>query len=1043
MKLYASSVVDPERQVRELAQECLFEVVRKDKKWLSSVAKKLFFPWMGSLYDPVGFVASVSQRAFTTCFGKDREAQVCNIAAKSILLESSKVLLNSNSAPLNEEEKLARTFEMCHGLNALAYLISNSSEELLHSTIRESSVLLNIKSVCKFFENQNSDSHAALYRLMAVSLQKKLIKSENVIVNLDMILRDLQTSVATQSIDVLKELTLGMHEYKLLCNALETFLGSDVPKGAIMNLVNLLDNIHPPLNYIDLMSVIWKVLNSYKSLDTSRYLVLWNLFSHGLYRFENVRELLEASILSTFHPSPQTKAVRPEILNLLYPVDPEAFMKQFLTFMKSSNEDAEAKIELAIELPTQCDVTLIESVLVEPFLSLPEEKKIKVVSRILARSYMSPATSCVIQVYCSEALMKEKSRALELADRLSNLSLEKRPNALYATELLISRLQSLSTSNRLTIAGLLLERNVDLQIVIDKDTAIEACNAPISTASLLVILKAMEGTIGKLAIQKVRDALPQLDLLQRVERLLPVTIAGFEQGNQQLLAASFVYFMIELGFSPSKELGDDHLQAITHIPRLDRDLQLNILPKILDVAPQLWNVALNVELERDPELLKGITGHLNRSVALCSVPMLLIDENLRLEAWNDTDTLAILRIIMLAALQIEPVEIFSTALVILALSQCCAIESQYLESGQLQKDNTDDRRLLERISEILEDSPRVEPLFATVDGPMGSMVSLLKEFGGFYYVVAQKLGIKMSFEELLLPDCPLGAAFLADPRASFELPDDFEGIAILKLMLTIAAGYEWKRDQVFQLMARTSIDFDDRQALLITTRFICNVASRKDLNIKAEYWEHHLDMLNKLFDRSFLIFDHPDQLTRNLLLAEQTFLICTKLLDSETLRGTVVDRAAIIWEAFASIVEIKTTPANTRLLHASSGLIVKLGPALRDICTLEEVCTLCFKSHFPEVKLACRSLLVPSIDVCLERARIRLSQERRGTVKEEESFETLRESLLIPWEATKAILLERGNNSVLLNEYLAFDLFLCLAEGSVRNSLSPSLIILM
>ena len=390
-----SFTVDPERQIREASQELLFAVVKNDKKWLSSVIKDLFYSWIGALNDSVASVSAVATRAFDLCFGRERYADVCKIAHKTIVQECSKVFARDHDGDMEDEEtRMYRIQELNHGLKGLQFLIENADAGVLASCYGMESFQMilhcgNFRTLLATFPDQAL--RASCYLFLALLASKSVLGTEDISQYVPYAYTDLGNFSAPFALSFLTTTFPSCGTLEALIESIKNSLPSEMPKDSIKDISAILVSLKQDADKRLVLDSIHHVISHFKGFDSTRLSAIWNLYvcCSMAYGVATVRDAIRNFLAQPYH----SRGIRAQVFRLFLG-HYDSLLVQELTVYLESDVDAAVKMEFLLVVPNELDTSALTSFLADIFSKSAPETRHLYFDRIVA---LSSTTSLVTQ----------------------------------------------------------------------------------------------------------------------------------------------------------------------------------------------------------------------------------------------------------------------------------------------------------------------------------------------------------------------------------------------------------------------------------------------------------------------------------------------------------------------------------------------------------------------------------------------------------------------------------------------------------------------
>ncbi len=628
--------------------------------------------------------------------------------------------------------------------------------------------------------------------------------------------------------------------------------------------------------------------------------------------------------------------------------------------------------------------------------------------------------------------------------------------------------------------------------VIDNALGSDACKEESLEAHLVIIYAAFNRSTLPTAPQLPLSEQPLVRSLTKEESTswhaiykstLPLAQRIFDDDNSDALATAGAYLFaltMLLTHTDSAQPSHDeqafeakHYQLI--VATLGKETRLAILSACLKYSPERW--AACFAAEGGQHVTKTILAALYSSPALWAHPILAGSGGglPRAEQANqlcsalhyDTQCCILLECLLAGASIDGGMALIGDIVTLLAFALAAVAEGPLIvEKGEEALGGTATssatfkgamQYLLERFppAQIYQEAcESLKRPAASFHGDAATLIDVVRERGQLHWLVVKELLCNAAID----PSALIGAAAVesADylamlyclPHTITPLPRgsmmDLSGRpAALSVLLQ---SREWDREAIYQVMAALSPPDDRIECMPTLTSSLawmyCRfLAKAMALNVSGEYWMcNHGDLIGSAITLGL------DRLTgatsaEELLPIHQTLSYVTRIaalsLRAEATAPLVRERDLLFWGALQAIARMK------------GGLPACLGGLVKDLCAIvtalgskvsvavggEEIVEVLLSTPCVAIKLACRRLLMHTLDVTLLKCKVdllKLSHSMPGVLQIASPNRGGTFEMLVPWTAARAAL-ERS--AQIADHMLALDLFLSLAEGSQEERL--------
>ncbi|PJF19045.1 hypothetical protein PSACC_01133, partial [Paramicrosporidium saccamoebae] len=985
----SAASIHPERQVRELAHSCLEALVRNNKRWVSPIIKSLFYPWFGGLLDSVGSVAIVAETAFNACFGPDKKANVFQVATPIIVQEACAVLSNRNQTKSDEE--LERAYEVTHAYNAVSLLLAESQAA---DYAAELTTIANY-GLRDAAEHQDSFVRASIYRFARSLIER----SASALVSwgplVDIAILDLRTSNASLAIPFIRLSTLDRRHVEKLCTLLAQSLPTQVPKSSIPDIASILQSCDIA-EKAQITKCIWAVVLGYKSLDTSRLASIWNLYLHCVLHLPETTPLLNDAWAYCIAANPQISSIRSFALHCFAETHPFALHDLVASYFNSKSASPKEKIALSLQLPASLDLTESMDILMDVFSCSPCEEQFLTIKSIIQSTAPAATTttdlSKVRRTLFSSYFKSVANTNEQLECLVSEISLSAPTKQQVFLDLMLAESNTWPTEAQLTILTLLLSKlNVASSTKVDCLVGVLACKGKHS----LVTIKAVAGLAADIETTHIINSFRILpDGPERIASLTPLAVKALEEENVQFAIAYLISVAAKLDCQMNMFTEKQFETTIKCVATLPLYAVSDIVLQSLLHFPSLWSLAFDQAITLDPELVARIRAHLTSSIGLCSYPFLLEEGEFPTAIWKEnTELIDHLCKVLEHATTMEAIK---ATVITLAVFKVCLQEEHFysIDSALTRRDCS----LTSVACQWKED-----------------ILCLALEHRGFYLVFASQVGV-----------CIDESRFLALGSLSFgSLVNKVSGLpeelSYEKALLYMSTDVEWGRGELFQLLA----SIVDLPAGLQSQAVLARFLARHFSHVNGEYWLNHSDVIVEIL-RTMLAECQKD-LVRHHVFISHSLQLAREVYLNQATRSMLQDLLEPIWNTLKCFELQNRVAVLESLENNFAQLVVALGRALDSVTTPGAICDALFATKSIVLKLACRRLIMGHLDDCLEQAKVKLAKMKRDSMAQEEEYESLRDSLLIPWDSMGRVLFA---SSWSIDDFLALDLFLCLSEGS-------------
>lgn len=1007
VKAFGACVVDPERQIRELALRAILAVVRREKRWLSPVAKEILYPWIGSLRDPVATVASVGRLAFDTCFGADRHVDVARLAFSVTVPRA----LHCLTAPptggqADEAVRLERTFALIYAINNLIFILENAPPPNLQ-TLAEEAFFKDIStSLRKVLEEcRDAQARGQLYTLLLVSLddkdEQRLITPASLISLLDEILSDLSTTV--YAIRVLARLNLGQRPpaIEALCAHLEAHLALDIPKKSITELARVVQSIDSDEGRQRLFTTLLRVIRAFKGPDTTRLGLIWKL------PMTMIRGTSGDATGDYNDDGTATDQLSARLLEFLVenPRSARSLLEQVLPPLLCAQRHPEKSAIGILHEPALATADKLDFLMAFPEEALSSESSRAALSDWLQTISMDVLDDCAQRIYQLASttgapppshqwiILTATSRMIEAHDTARVLShieqIVKYSGPLHplgdlALDQISGGLGHFAIDDRLAICMALLSLDPHQRPPppIDRDMAIMAAQNEENHAILHEYTLQKAQILSTVRLPRENDALLQMarEAVLTDSTAMAVLYSLLAPGQQSPLPTT-------LDLTELREQALQALLSLWHNAAAGRDPNMTIEMvrkwqlQLLQYYPSWWSLIVAKELECHPTVLQAIRDHLEHSEALYSLkvtaPFPSPHQGSRhSQLWPEEEGADVTGCILLTALSAAPP------------------------------------------SELIDTASNLETLIL-----MSSFAAILVEEQRY-----RRLSQVMTITTV------------APPLQKIEAPTP-----LLSAALSLLGSIKASKDLLDRIVREIPSLSPARSTLLLAQSLGLERPSR----VERPEGEGDSDALESASSLETIIselveaFECHDRMVAEHIQLERHLWTLFRATDHHA--TALKPFLNVFWQSLRRLSQTPTISALFNLIRAFSHLCLhRAVPHLTlSLAPPQDTLKILRSTPWLPVKAVCRARLMQCLDEALEGARLRLAKTLQTEAAPPCEGELLGErqddanyALLLPWGLSDALFGtpadrdQQEDAEWIVNRLFALDVFLCLAEGA-------------
>lgn len=805
--MYGSFAVDPERQIRESCQELILAVVKRDKKWLSSTIKELFYPWIGSLNDSVAVVAAVATRAFDLCFGRGRYADVCKIAHKYVVNECLDTLIRDNGNQRDEESRAERTQELNHALKALQFILEHSEPDVLEG-IRNMESFRGIIG-CDNFKSLLAQFPDPMIRSTFYSLLSTLLGGEPIVEQAEVCkyvrfaAADLVTCAAPSAIVLLATAWPRYGGLEVILATLEKALPTDMPKESIKQVSLIVEGIPDELEQDRVLDSIYRVISDFKGFDSTRLAAIWSLYIscsdvYGMHHFQRAAR-------NFFSVPSASRGIRAEVLKLFRDRH-GSVLKEELEKYVMSDVDPAVKMELLLILPDEVVSAQAASSLTNSFSLLLPDKRRLLFDRVISSSVTSSLTTEYVRLYVATVFGEQH---LERVEALAERIFKKSP----------------TTDSPLDIAQNEFFRNLpsvspafQLHLLRDIVSDGKGRTFPITDQVALLALEHFEDHIDVLAryVFAKGDAIwlcANPRAMELLKRLQPQVCAAIQSSDPAFCNAIVGTIAVLCGGDITLDQGKRLLEKLFKYVE-HRELVCAAVECILSKDPHQWSNLLNLVTSANASLPSRIRTHLNSTVAVYSLCDFSDTNEANRGCWEAQDehglSIYLLQIAFTWALRDGTLGAEGDALTLLlemaAFTACLEEEENYrLDSRNF--DHAPGGALLRALKEYFDDKAGNEDPLAT------QLHRLVQEGTDPFCLLARRIGFPIKSNSSAKPFADMKAFIHHNDSTLARLRNHVKSSVYLGWILGSADGPEGGKplvgscvDDIWTIFCRMAID---------------------------------------------------------------------------------------------------------------------------------------------------------------------------------------------------------------------------------------------